>query len=96
MALIYPEEAWRRFGPTVAVWDATGRRLEGVMACDPLTGEVIRVMKDSDPSAMLVGVYCLLLRWLRKRWGILVWGDVIAVHYFAPAPLLLAPVVADS
>ena len=96
MSLIYPEEAWARFGPKVAVYDATGLKLNRVMACDPLTGEVIKVMQDTDPSAKWVGIYCLLLRWLRKRWGILVHGDIMAVHYFAPAPLRLTADVADA
>jgi hypothetical protein len=91
MALIYPEEAWARFGPKVAVHDASGRRLRRVCACDPLTGEVIQRLPNTHPSVPLVGCYCLLVRWLTRRGLIGPIGSLTQVHWFAPAPLTITP-----
>jgi hypothetical protein len=96
MSMIYPEEAWAIYGPSVQVQDATGRTLERVAACNPVTGEVVRVLADTHPSVPFVAPYCLLMRWLRKRFGVHGCGSYPTTHYFAPAPLVLSARVADS
>jgi len=96
MSMIYPEEAYAIYGPSVQAQDATGRKLKRVAACNPMTGEVIRVLADTHPCVPFVAPYCLLMRWLRRRFGVDSCGSYPTMHYFAPAPLVLSAGVADS
>jgi hypothetical protein len=80
------EHAFRAMYPTWArVYDARGRELKSVMACDPLTGEV--VMVDLRPS-----FWDRLMRPLRARrlswWRWLAYRSGLPTrHGFWPAPL---------
>jgi hypothetical protein len=98
MSLIYPEEAWARFGPaSIAVHDARGRRLRLVVACDPLTGEVLQNVPDTDWIVPLIRRVAIardgLLRRLFSRYSSLrPRGSIVTRHYFAPAPLTISRV----
>jgi hypothetical protein len=80
MTLIYPREAWARFGPPpIIIHDARGRVLRNVVACDPLTGEVI--------SNLLMRPWlAVLLTRLSPR---LRTELILCRHWFAPAPLTI-------
>jgi hypothetical protein len=95
MALIYPQEAWERFGPApIQIHDANGKRLMNVCASDPLTGEVIQNWQPGlygKDVPLIFRCYALLMRYLWKRWGIESAGEIPRVHWFAPAPLTIKP-----
>jgi hypothetical protein len=98
MSLIYPEEAWARFGPApIAVHDARGRRLRFVVACDPLTGEVLQNVPDTDWIVPVVRRLAIargtfLRRLLGHYRSLLPGGSIVTRHYFAPAPLTISRV----
>jgi hypothetical protein len=99
MSLIYPEEAWARFGPApIVVHDACGRRLRFVVACDPLTGEVIQNVHNSEwivPLIRRVAITrdAIMQRLLGSYRSLLHPGSsIISRHYFAPAPLTISRV----
>ena len=100
MRLIYALEAFARFGgPPIAVHDAKGRRIWYVVACDPLTGEVIQNVPDTDWIVPVVkGVAIARDTFLRRLLGpyrnrsLLPHGSIITRHYFAPAPLTVSRV----
>jgi len=83
MAMLYPEEFWVLYGLGANVYDAIGRKMKHVMACDLETGEVIMWSQ---------GTYSPLdwIRWrLRRaglRWDWLYSGTVHTRHGFWPAP----------
>lgn len=71
------------------VFDATGRQLHNVVACDPLTGEA--VMVDLRPS--LWDQLTLPLRRQRLRWWrhLAYRTSIPRRHGFWPAPLRIVP-----
>ena len=80
MTLIYPREAWARVGPPpIIVHDARGRVLRKVVACDPLTGEVISNLLMRPWLAVLLNRLSPRLRT----------GGILCRHWFAPAPLVI-------
>ena len=98
MSLIYHKEAWQRFGPPpIVVRDARGRVLRHVVACDPLTGEVISLaafwglllvggsILPTGPSG--IGMMLAHL-WLRFDVS-LPFAETGKAHWFAPAPLTI-------
>lgn len=100
MTLLYPEDAWARYGHRrLYVHDARGRLLRNVHACDPLTGEVIALITGAEPVMRLVGGYVLptgpgplglALARFWTRLGVHLPGAEMAVaHWFAPAPLTI-------
>lgn len=97
MSLIYPKEAWRRFGPgPLVVRDARGRVLRHVVACDPLTGEVIAHL---SAGSWLDPLLIALERPMEAVWQFLARRGVrpsrrgrhclVDRHWFAPAPLTI-------
>lgn len=88
MAMLTADEALKLYPRGLWVFDATGRQLSHVMACDPETGEVI-VWSE--------GTYSPLdwIRWRlrrvkpRLRWDWLYSGSIHMRHGFWPAPLRL-------
>jgi len=76
------------FGATVH--DRHGRRLEAVLACDPLTGEVVMMYDDRPPvwSRLICGAR-RFWRWDYWRWHIC--GGLPTRHGFWPAPLHIVP-----
>lgn len=89
MAMLYPEEFWRLHGFGAKVYDATGRELRYVCACDPLTGEVIMCCFRSNPLDWI--------RWRLKkvtprlRWDWIYRGELPCRHGFWPAPFMVVP-----
>jgi hypothetical protein len=67
------------------VFDARGRQLRSVIACNPLTGEVIRAdFRTSLWSRMVRPLWPIAQGWLRE----LVFGFTTSTrHGFWPAPL---------
>jgi hypothetical protein len=100
MSLIYPEDAFARFGPApLAVHDANGRRFDHVIACDPLTGEVIQHLPVGHwMSPLLIATEQAMEQigaWLLRRHGVLRPRATMAErHWFAPAPLTITRVEA--
>lgn len=100
MALLWPYEWWRDGMPQQTIHDAKGRRLRHVVACDPVTGEVI----DLLPAETWIGPLLIALeRPMEAIWRFL-WrrgvdpspgevepspGLLAQRHYFAPAPLTI-------
>lgn len=90
MAMLTAEEALTLYPRGMWVFDATGRQLSHVMACNSETGEVIMWSE---------GTWNLLdwIRWRlrrvkpRLRWDWLYSGSVHIRHGFWPAPLRLVP-----
>lgn len=85
MAMLTANEALTLYPRGLRVFDATGRQLSHVMACNPETGEVI-IWNLPD-----------WIRWRlrrvkpRLRWDWLYSGSVHMRHGFWPAPLRLVP-----
>ena len=75
----HPQGCW--------VFDATGRRLNEVLACDPCTGEVVLWSQAWSPLQWLIS----LLPRPRPTWPWLYRSDVLRRHGFWPAPLHLVP-----
>ena len=101
MSMIYPDEAWRRFGPPpLLITDAKGRQLFGVVACDPLTGEVIEwIPKPMTCSRLFLQfrAWPILRLIIFTHWDIGACGDGFCTrHYFAPAPITFTRVFAGE
>jgi hypothetical protein len=79
MSLIYAREALKRFGCPLIIRDARGRVLRKVVACDPLTGEVIGHLLIRPWLAVLLNQVSPRLRT----------GGILCRHWFAPAPLTI-------
>jgi hypothetical protein len=97
MSLIYPDDAFRRYGPPpIAVHDATGRRLLYVVGCDPVTGEVIQNLSPAAWAALcllLLGGPRRILWAISRSMGVAAEpGELVQRHYFAPAPLTISRV----
>lgn len=99
MAMLTPDVFWMIYGRDAKVYDATGRLLTSIAACDPTTGEVITYD----------------MPWIARAWAWLMWatvpsrqpfswrwgnrimhlpysGYLISRHGFWPAPLrVVAP-----
>lgn len=76
MTMLHAAEVLQRHPQGCLVFDATGRRLDYVLACDPETGEVLRYApRRAKP-------------WLPRL--IRGWGYATR-HGFWPAPLRLVP-----
>jgi hypothetical protein len=75
----HPQGCW--------VFDATGRRLANVFACDPTTGEAVIWCQAPSPLAWLVG----LLPRPRPTWPWLYRSEIPRRHGFWPAPLHIVP-----
>lgn len=97
MTMLYPEEFWATYGSGTKVYDATGRLLRFVVACNPKTGEVI-----THDMPLVAHVWHRLL-WPRTapdgpfRWRFSPYlhppgyGYLDRRHGFWPAPLLVVP-----
>ena len=104
MAMIYPREFWAAYGFGATVYDATGRKIRNVMACNPETGEVITC------DAGWIAKAWLMVLWVKDpfshayRWRLgrlrlpsrlpryeVVGGEVLRRHGFWPAPLRVVP-----
>lgn len=89
MTMLYPEEFWAIYGRGARLFDATGRELHHVMACNPYTGEVI----------MWTGLGNALdwLRWAVRQFQPRAWrrwlygANLHTRHGFWPAPLRILP-----
>ena len=65
------------------VRDRLGRQLRGVVACDPVTGEVIR-----HDQSRIVGAFLRMVRGREQNWGL---PAEFRRHGFYPAPLTIEP-----
>ena len=90
MTLIYPKEFWATYGFGAKVYDATGRRVRRVMACNPETGEAI-VFAKARVSPMDWLRRCLRRIKPRLRWEWIYSGEPCKRHGFWPAPLRVVP-----
>ena len=102
MALIYADEFLELHGSGGHVYDARDRLLSMVVACDPLTGEVIEIYRPAmytilgsptkwSACPFNLRFYAQLDSYLYKRWGIDIGREIPRIHRFAPAPLIIAP-----
>ena len=77
---LHPQGCW--------VFDATGRRLANVFACDPDTGEVVMLSRELSPLHWLIS----LLPRPRPLWTLRLFrSEIPRRHGFWPAPLHLVP-----
>ena len=83
MAMLDPQEFWAIYGLDAKVYDAKGREMKHVMACDPKTGEVILW---SEGAWSPLDWICWRLRRAGLRWDWLYGGTVHTRHGFWPAP----------
>jgi hypothetical protein len=74
----HPQGCW--------VFDATGRRLNEVLACDPETGEVVRL----EPTVVPLQRFMMLFRRI-PRWEWTYSLELSRRHGFWPAPLHIVP-----
>jgi hypothetical protein len=76
----HPQGCW--------VFDATGRLISGVFACNPDTGEVVMMSQASSPLQWLI----MLLPRPRPAWTFRLFRtDIPTRHGFWPAPLHVVP-----
>ena len=90
MAMLTADAALKLYPRGLWVFDATGRRLTHVMACDPETGEVVRWPQGAwSPQDWIRGQ----LRRIRPRlqWDWIYGGALHKRHGFWPAPLRVVP-----
>jgi hypothetical protein len=78
------DPAFREQYPNGAtVYDRTGRRISGVVAFDPKTGEVIRI-----GESRIVGAILRMARGRQQQWDL---PAEFRRHGFWPAPLTIEP-----
>lgn len=88
--MLYPEKFWSIYGRGAKIYDATGRELRCVMACNPETGEVIRWAQGAFHPLDWI-------RWRLRRvkprlkWDWLYSGSIHTRHGFWPAPFTVVP-----
>jgi hypothetical protein len=87
MTMLTATEILQRHPQGCWVFDATGSRLNEVLACDPDTGEVVMLSETSSPLAWLVG----LLPRPRPTRPWLYRSEIPRRHGFWPAPLHIVP-----
>jgi hypothetical protein len=96
MTLIYPREAWDRFGPPpIIVRDARGKVLRSIVACDPLTGETIQHLPANYwAGPMLIAterIMEIIGAFMMAGFGVIPSRVEMAKrHFFAPAPLTVS------
>lgn len=89
MTMLTAEEVLERHPQGCWVFDATGRQLAHVMACNPETGEVVMWSQTWSPLEWI--------RWRlrrikpRLRWDWIYGGELLRRHGFWPAPLRVVP-----
>ena len=73
----------RQYPNGAIVRDRLGRQLRGVVACDPVTGEVIR-----NDKSRIVGAFLRMVRGREQHWEL---PAEFRRHGFYPAPLTIEP-----
>ena len=73
----------QQFPNGAIVRDRLGRQLHGVMACDPVTGEVIR-----HDKSRIVGAFLRMVRGREQHWEL---PAEFWRHGFHPTPLTIEP-----
>ena len=71
----------QQFPNGAIVRDRLGRQLRGVVACDPVTGEVIR-----NDKSRIVGAFLRMVRGREQHWEL---PAEFRRHGFHPAPLTI-------
>ena len=89
--MLSTDEFWAIYGFGAKVYDATGRRLLHVTACNPETGEVIRADDTWLTGAWIRAL--LAMRGNRPRYlgKFTPPGELLTRHGFWPAPLMVVP-----
>lgn len=85
--MLTAEESMSRHPQGCWVFDATGRRLNEVLTCDPDTGEVVMLSRALSPLHWLIS----LLPRPRPIWPWLYRSEIPRRHGFWPAPLRVVP-----
>jgi hypothetical protein len=87
VSMLSPDEFWAIYGFGAKVYDATGRRLRHVTACNLETGEVIRFDDTWLTGAWIRAL--LAMRGNRPRYlgKFTPPGELLTRHGFWPAPL---------
>lgn len=87
MTMLTAREVLERHPQGCWVFDPHGRRLNDVLACDPITGEAVLWSKSWSPLAWMLR----LLPRPRPTWWWIFPREVHRRHGFWPAPLHLVP-----
>lgn len=92
MTMLHAAEVLQRHPHGCWVFDATGRRLDYVLACDPETGEVLRFVSWNSVTHYWMWALVKAPRWAKPWLPRLIrgWGGATR-HGFWPAPLRLVP-----